>query len=110
MRTRRRDGTARAGDSDIGFGSRSGIIVTGSSGFVSAQLVGQREVSRGSHPAFSAAECSLPGKKHHNIGAVVHSQHRGKKLWSLQGLGRGEGAVWGEVRILELMGRRVQSW
>lgn len=38
-------------------------MVTGSTGLVSAQLVGQREVSRGSHPAFSAAGCSLPGKK-----------------------------------------------
>lgn len=47
----------------MGLGSGSWIIVTGSTGLVSAQLVGQREVSRGSHPAFSAAGCSLPGKK-----------------------------------------------
>lgn len=63
MRTRGWGGTARAGDSDLGFGSRSGIIATGNTGLVSAQRVGQREVSRGSHPAFAAAGCSLHGKK-----------------------------------------------
>lgn len=88
---RSRDRAPRAGDCDVGLWESDNSDWQHWVGF--CLLVGQREVSRGSHAAFSAAGCSLPGEKNLNIGAVVSSQHRGKKLWSSRGLGSGEGAV-----------------
>lgn len=86
-------------ESEMAFGSRPQLIGTASTGLVCGglNLAGGAKEYEQRKPAslFCLSGCSLPGEKKKNIGAVISFQHRGKKLWKLQGLGKKEGSCLG---------------
>lgn len=76
----------------MGFCSRPQLIGTGSTGLVFSRLnlAGGAKEDEQRQPAFSAVLVLSPWGKKLTLGAIISSQHRGKKSWRLQGLGKEE--------------------